>query len=112
MQRAEHLVEKARGFGAGQAHSHVELPCGNEQRRSGGKGHHDRMRDEIDQIAQPRQPHAQLDKTAQERHAENIGHARFFGHGADQFAAHADGGEGGENNHGDGVGGASGHKAG
>ena len=106
------LGEEPGGLGPGQAQHGFELPRGDEQGRARGKGHHDRVGDEVGQIAQTGQPHAHLDQPAEQGQAEDIGHARFFGQAGKQRAAYAHRRHGGKEHHGNGVGGSGGQIAG
>ena len=107
-----HLGEEALRLGGGQAQRGLELPRGDEQGRAGGKGHHDRMGDEVGQFAQTGKAHAHLDEAAEQGDAEDVGHAGLLGQAGHGDAADADRAHGGEQHHGDGVGGPGGQVAG
>ena len=70
------------------------------------------MGDEIGQLAQTGKAHAHLDEAAEQGDAEDIGHAGLFGQTGHGDAADADRAHGGEQHHGDGVGGPGGQVAG
>ena len=101
-----YLLEESRGLGNADPQDGGKLACSDEQGCTGHEGCHDRMGNEVCELAKARKAHAYLYEAAENGYHEDVGHAYLSGHVGHYDAAYAHCGKRGEQHHGDGVGGA------